>query len=56
MPLQGPSHQPVFGFHRVILPRGAIDLIACPLQALRPMLMQALALGFDIGRHLEAHL
>ena len=56
LPLQGPGHQTVFGVHRVILPRGARDLIARPLQALRPVLMQALALGFDIGRSLEAPL
>ena len=54
--LQGPGHQTVVGFHRVLWPRGAIDLVARPRQALRPVLRQALSLGFAIGRAREAHL
>jgi hypothetical protein len=49
--LQGPSHQAVFGLHGQILTRSAIDGIRGTFEALGPLLMPALPLGFRIGHH-----
>ncbi len=49
-PFQLPSHEPIFRFDSLILPRRPLGLVSSPLTFLPALLMQSLTLLLDIGR------